>query len=175
MRSDIVDLLFVEAVEIESKVPQLIITHVVIERQDGNAVVHVEGKTGGRVVDYYQVLQISVTHNPEVLDQSKVSFDAVFSVEPSGEELSVGVDEVQHSIRIQLVARSIGHQLKALLKIPEAIEESWSHVDVDVQVVRLVFGGIVRTLVPLQVYPQLFLPYHCCWVVFVNAVNKCFI
>lgn len=108
----------------------LLVSFVIIERNDWNTIVDLEGKTVDAVVYYDHIFEVAAVEDSEIFDV--VSFRcqaAVLTVESVFDELMVWINVVQDSISVHLVTGCEDNDLKVLGCFLQALHDVGSDVD----------------------------------------------
>lgn len=72
---------------------------------------------------------MSVSDDPEILNKYTFwSFVATLPEQSEGDDLTLGVQKVDHLVRVTSVARSEHHYLEVLLQLQQGLFRSWSDV-----------------------------------------------
>lgn len=110
-----------------------LILRVVVEWNDRDAVVDLEGEAVDAVVDNNHILQVPSLKNPEVLNiVALLGQEAVLPVQPVRDVLVLRVDVVQNSISIDLVTRRECYHLEVLIGFLQTLHDVGTDVDAGV-------------------------------------------
>jgi hypothetical protein len=111
-----------ETIKVVDEVLQLLVTLVIVEGYYRDTIVQLVPEGVHSVVDDDQVLELSVLDDAQVLDvDALLCTDAVVPVQPILNQLVLGVEQVQHHIRVCLVRGSEHYYLVAFVGAPEAL------------------------------------------------------
>lgn len=119
-----------QAVKVEDQMHEFLVGLVIVERNDGDAVIELIPEGVDSVVDDDEVLQVSVADDAKVLDvDALLRSDAVIAVEPVLYQAPVRVQVVKDDISIGLVAGCKDHHLVAFIGLLQAFQSVGPDVD----------------------------------------------
>ena len=129
LASNVID--FGEAIEIVDEMQHLLVGLVLVERNDRDPIVDLEGEAVDRVVDDDHILEVPlVFEDPHVFYVvAFFSQEAVVPVEPCLDQLKVWIDVVQDSVCVCLVACSEHDYLEVLAGLLQALHDERPNID----------------------------------------------
>lgn len=119
-----------QAVQVVDKMHHFFILLIIVERDDGNAIINLESKTVYAVVNDDYVLEVPALEDSQVLHiVALLSEEAMLSVEAVSNELVVRVHVVKDGVGVDLVARRERDHLEVLVCFFEAFHDIWSDIN----------------------------------------------